>query len=103
VGQPPGETPSQEAKLIPVKFTREKTDLTIAQVNVHGGTLTFEDDVAEATLERGKSYIVHWRIMGASGGKLVVVKTVDDVDEEIVSSTIPAGKDRFTDFTDFTV
>lgn len=89
--------------MISVKFTRKKTDLTITAIYVKDQRLTFHDEVAFQLLEPGERCDIHWRIMGNPGGQLIVTKSVNGADEKIVKSAIPAGKDRLSDFTDFTV
>jgi len=90
--------------MISVKFKREREGLLIRAVYVAGERLVFDDnDVATKDLELGSLCDIHWRIVGPSGSELVIVKTVNGTDQEIVRSEIPDGTDRVSDFTVFRV
>lgn len=90
--------------MISVKFTREQDQLLLSAVYVEGDRLTFVDDVAYKLLEPGGVCDIHWRIVGETGGSLVVVKSVGNHDREIVNSTIAAeDHGRVSDFFLFEV
>ena len=87
-----------------VTFTRDPGALLLSAIDVEGERLNFNaNNQATKDLQVGSDCDIHWRIVGGPGDTLVVTKTVNGADEEIVRSSIPDGTDRLSDFTTFTV
>ncbi len=89
---------------VTVTFTRDEGDLFLSAIYVEGDRLAFDDNhQATKDLTLGALDDIHWRIAGPSGATLKVSKTVNSVTKDIVSSSIPDGADRLSDFKLFKV